>query len=96
MIAGNTLAGLTLVFLGATANRYESYEADEQSSVRDQFRLRIWLAFSGFSAALLAALCALANKWIDSQFIIIASVVFLFVSFVSLFIVALFTARSIR
>lgn len=96
MISGNAIAGLTLVFLGAIVNSYHSYRPEEQSTVRNRFRARVWLAFSGFSFALLSALFALIENWITNECVIIASITFLSISLLLLFVTALITALSVK
>ena len=63
MVAGGTaLAGFTLVFLGILQASYESFDADQRTSVQARYRLRGYLAFLGFLAALVGALAALAGS----------------------------------
>ena len=97
LIAGNTVAGLSLVFLGAIANSYRGYSADEQASVRDQYQRRAWLAFAGFALALLAAVCALLQDWIRCEWTWLETIARLFLSssLIAVFLAALITARSI-
>src|SRR5882762_5995012 len=52
--AGAALAGLLLVFIGAVASAYDSYDSEQQPAVRTMYRQRIWQAFAGFCLSLLA------------------------------------------
>lgn len=56
---GTALAGLILVFLGQVVASFESFEAVDRSAVREKHQRRAWLGFSGFAAALLAAVTGL-------------------------------------
>jgi hypothetical protein len=53
--AATALAGLILVFLGGVFTAYERYDTEQKAAVRSKYRLRAWLAFSGFLLALFAA-----------------------------------------
>ena len=95
LIAGNTLAGLTLVFIGNIVTSFSGYRSEEQSSVRGAYRLRIWLAFAGFLTALLAAVSALSHNWTEATWSIELGVGLLLISMLCVFIVALNAARGI-
>jgi hypothetical protein len=66
--AATTLAGLVLVFLGATSTSYESYPAVMRDrAIRKRFRRRAWFGFAGFALSLLAAFLALEGKWLHHE-----------------------------
>jgi predicted benzoate:H+ symporter BenE len=65
LTATTALAGLILVFLGATAASFEAFEKREQASVRSRFQARAWQAFYGFVLALVAATLAILGKWLN-------------------------------
>ena len=46
--SGVALAGLILVFLGAISTSFNSYQKQEQNSVRGRYQKRAWFAFVGF------------------------------------------------
>jgi hypothetical protein len=58
---GVTAASLTLVFLGFLFASWDTYEAEEQNTVRPKFLRRGWLAFWGIVAALLSMFFGLAG-----------------------------------
>lgn len=57
--AGAAVAGLVLVFMGATTAAYEAYEPPAQKLVRKKFLRRIWLAFAGIAFGMVATALAL-------------------------------------
>jgi uncharacterized membrane protein len=59
--AATALAGLILVFLGAISASFASYHKQEQAAVRARFQTRAWIAFVGFTLALLSAALALVH-----------------------------------
>jgi hypothetical protein len=66
--AATALAGLVLVFLGATSTSYESYPSImKDTRVRARFRRRAWFGFTGFVLALLAVGLALIAKWLHCE-----------------------------
>jgi hypothetical protein len=85
MAAAATLAGLLLVFLGATSTSYDSYDPILRTvALRKRFRKRAWFAFAGFALALVATLLALLGKWYQCNGASMAAVV--------CFLIALFWA----
>lgn len=64
--AGTALAGLILIYIGSLATGYDSYQPQEQKSVKGRFQRRAWIAFAGFVLALLAAALAIIGKWISN------------------------------
>jgi hypothetical protein len=61
--AAATLAGLILVFLGATSTGYESYDLMLRNrTIRARFQWCGWFAFAGFALALCATLLAILGK----------------------------------
>jgi hypothetical protein len=80
--AATALAGLILVFLGAIASSFASYQKQEQASVRSRFQLRAWLAFVGFVLALLSAALAVAGRWLALECAALLAIVLLFVALI--------------
>lgn len=65
--ASTALAGLILVFLGATSTSYDAYEATERGAVRNRYQRRAWFAFTGLVLALASVLLALIGKWLHQE-----------------------------
>jgi hypothetical protein len=65
--AGTALAGLILVYLGAAAVRYETLDAKDQSSAREDYRRHARRAFRGIVIALIAAVAALTAKSLNLE-----------------------------
>lgn len=69
--ASAALAGLVLVFLGATITAYEQFSAPERPSVRAKYRLRAWMGLGGFvftlvggCLAVVASVAAAPGVWL--------------------------------
>jgi hypothetical protein len=56
---GTALAGLILVFLGASLASFDTYRPVEKGAVRSKYRKRGYTSLGGFIAALLAAILSL-------------------------------------
>jgi hypothetical protein len=61
--AATALAGLILVFLGATAASFGGYEKTAQKTVRSRYQQQGWSALLGLIFALAATFFALIAKW---------------------------------
>lgn len=97
LVAGNTLAGLTLVFLGHTASSFDSYGADQQSPrVKRRHQVRAWLAFGGLVLSLVAASCGLLHSLTACKFLLPVGVVAIFLAMGSVGIAAFRTAWGIK
>jgi hypothetical protein len=68
--ASSALAGLLLVFLGATQTAFEAYEKSAQKSVLAKFRRKAWLAFAGFVLSLIALASSLLGKRFENDCLI--------------------------
>jgi hypothetical protein len=79
--AGTALAGLILIYIGVLVSSYGSYQPQEQKAVRGKFQARAWLAFVGFSLAILSAVLGVLGKWLGSPCTGNASVIVLLVAF---------------
>jgi hypothetical protein len=53
---GTALAGLILVFLGASLASFDTYTPTEKGEVRSKYRRRGYTSLAGFGAALLTAI----------------------------------------
>ncbi|MBZ9737973.1 hypothetical protein [Mesorhizobium sp. CO1-1-4] len=73
--AAAALAGLILVFLGATVAAYDGYNATQQGTVVARYRRRAAFAFFGFVLSLLSAGLALAGQWLAVGGWLIASAI---------------------
>jgi uncharacterized membrane protein len=97
VVAGATaLAGLVLVYLGAVASSFGSYEKQAQGAVRAAHQRRAWFAFLGVFCAIVAAALAVLGKWAENRCVAAASIVFLLVALVWGAITALLTALEVR
>lgn len=94
--SATALAGLILVFLGATATAFDSYETREKSTVRPRYQRRAWFAFVGFALALVSALCALVAKWLTNECAGLAAFVLLVLALIWVLFAALSAVREIR
>jgi lysylphosphatidylglycerol synthetase-like protein (DUF2156 family) len=96
LAAATALAGLILVFLGATSTSYDSYEATEQGAVRNSYQRRAWFAFVGFALSLVAALLALIGKWFHQECASLAAVVIFIIALILTLLAAFFSVREIK
>lgn len=94
--AATALAGLILVFLGATAASFESYQKQEQRSVIGRYQRRAWLAFVGFCLALLAVPLALVGKWYGQECAALVAAALLSVALIWVLLAALFAVMEVR
>lgn len=89
------LAGLLLVFLGNILAGFERYEAEERGSVRDKFKRRAHVSFTGFLAALISAALALLFNWCPTDCLFVESLVALTVSFGSVIVAGWISIKDI-
>jgi lysylphosphatidylglycerol synthetase-like protein (DUF2156 family) len=94
--AATALAGLMLVFIGFVATSFESYQKQEQQTVRARFQFRVWIAFVGFVLSLLSAALALSAKGFQIECMATSAYAMLLLAFVFAFLGALSAARGIR
>jgi hypothetical protein len=95
--AAATLAGLVLVFLGATSTSFESYAPIlRDDRIRRRFRRRGWFGFVGFALSLLAAFLGLIGKWLHQEFCALAALGLFAVALVWVLIAAVLSVRDIR
>jgi uncharacterized membrane protein YiaA len=94
--ASTALAGLILVFLGATSTSYDSYQATERGAVRSRYQRRAWFAFTGFALALLSVLLALIGKWLHQECAAVAAMVIFVVALFWTLLAAVFSVREIK
>lgn len=94
--AGAALAGLILVFLGAIATGFDSFQKQEQNAVKARYQRRAWFAFVGFVLSLLAVALALGGKWLGSPCAALGAVVLLAVALGWVFVAALGIVREIK
>ena len=62
---GASFAGLILVYLGAIAAGYDSYETTQKHAVRSDYRKRGWVGCIGILISLAAAGFGLVGKWLS-------------------------------
>jgi hypothetical protein len=95
--AATVLAGLVLVFLGATSTSYESYPAVMRGpAVRKRFRFRAWFGFAGFALSLLAAFLALIGKWLHQECCVLTAMGLFVIALVWVLVAAVLSVRDIR
>jgi hypothetical protein len=95
--AATTLAGLILVFLGATSTSYESYDpVMRDRKIRARFSRRAWFGFVGFSLSLLTVIFALIAKWLHQEWAALVSLILFMVALVWVLIAALMSVRDIK
>lgn len=97
MAAATALAGLVLVFLGATSASYESYDPLLRvRNIRARFQRRAWFGFIGFCLALVTVILALYGKVTESITSVEIALVLFVIAIVWLLIAALFTVLDIK
>lgn len=95
--AATTLAGLVLVFLGATFASYESYDPIQRgTALRARYKHRAWFIFVGFALAVLAALLALAGKWLHQECLALAALAVFVASSLWVVVAAILLIRDIK
>ena len=95
--AATTLAGLVLVFLGATSTSYESYAPIlRNQTIRARFRRRGWFGFIGFMLSLCASALALAGKWLHIDCYVQAALMLFGVSLLWVLVAAFLSVRDIK
>jgi hypothetical protein len=94
--AAGTLAGLILVFLGATSSAFDAYDAVQQNSVRNRYYARARAAFFGFLLALVSCGFAIGGQWYAKQGLVIASMVALGAAVLFVLVVAWQSLQDMR
>jgi hypothetical protein len=95
--AATALAGLVLVFLGATSTSYESYDPIMRDrAIRKRFRRRAWFGFIGFALSLLAVFFALIGKWLHQECSALAALAFFTIALLWILIAAVLSVRDIK
>ena len=94
--ASTALGGLLLVFIGSVANGYAAFAKQDQPAVRWRHLRKGLFAFAGFVLALVAAGLALAGKVLSADCLVAWSSCCLGVSFVVVFVAALFSVSEIH
>jgi hypothetical protein len=94
--AAVALAGLLLVFLGYLSTTFDSYARQEQGAVRARYQRRAWLAFAGFTFAILATAFGIAGKLFHQECLAIVGITCLAIALVVSLLAALFSAMEIR
>jgi hypothetical protein len=93
--AATTLAGLVLVFLGATYTSYQSYAPIlRDRTVRDRFRRRAWFVFTGFALSLVAAFSALIGKWFHHEYFALAALLLFAVALLWVLMAAVLSVKG--
>ena len=97
VFAGSTaLAGLVLVFLGGVLTAYETYDAEQKSTIRGRFKRRAWIAFSGFVAALTSASLSLLFHWNPASWVFCGCILSLSVSFAILLVMGFLSLQDLN
>ena len=90
------LAGLILVFLGATAAGFDTYERIEKNAVRGRYQRRAWFSYVGFLLSLLSAILAIIAKWLHNECLAAAAIWALFATFLWVAVAAIIVVRDIK
>ena len=93
--ASSALAGLLLVFLGATQTSFESYDKAAQKSVLTNYQWKARLAFAGFVLSLIALVCSLLGKRFEVDWLIELSLGSLLLGVVVVLCAAAISTREI-
>jgi putative Mn2+ efflux pump MntP len=94
--AATALAGLLLVFIGAIFTAFDSYEKQEQGTVRSRYQRRAWFAFFGFVLSIFATALALTGKWLQQERATIVAIACLAIALICTLIAAFFSVREIK
>lgn len=94
--AAAALAGLLLVYIGAISTSFDSYQKQEQASVRGRYQRRAWFAFIGFVLAILSVAFALLGKWLHQDCFGFAALICLGGALIWCVFTALFSVREIK
>jgi uncharacterized membrane protein len=94
--ATSALAGFILVYLGAVATSFSTFDAEQQTSVRAAFVRRAWFAFGGIILALLSICLAILGKWTDNARENLLSLFFLFATLFWSGVIALLAALDVK
>jgi len=95
LLAGNTLAGLTLVFLGNIYNTFHGYSEAKQDDMRATYRFRASWALAGLSTSLVSALCAFTYNLMEKDFLVYVGLEFFLFAFVCVLVSAYYTWKGI-
>jgi hypothetical protein len=95
LTASTALAGLILVFVGNAAKGFDSYQTEQQDSVRAKYRRQGWLGVFGLVATLASAVLALLYNWASAAFIVHVSASLLLASLAAVCAAALFQVLEI-
>ncbi len=97
IIAGSTtFAGLIIVYVGAVATAYSSYQKTEQKTVRGRYRRRAMIATAGVALAASSAAMALLGKWASSNWMVGLAAVLMLLTLAWGVGVTIETVREIR
>ncbi|HZR62861.1 MAG TPA: hypothetical protein VFA80_18100 [Xanthobacteraceae bacterium] len=94
--AGTVLAGLILVYLGAVATEYASFQKTEQGAVRPVFMRRAWFAVLGIVFSIAAAGLAVLGKWLALSCVVGTAAILLALALVWSVVIALLLAAEIK
>ena len=94
--AGAALAGLILVYLGAVATEYASFERTAQDAVRPTFMRRAWFAAAGVMLSIAASGIAVLGKWLGQVSLVGGSVVLLALALIWSAIIAILLAVEVK
>ena len=89
------LSGLLLVFLGAIANSYDSFDPVSKQAVVSQYAARAKLMGAGFFASLLAIVASVVGRWLSFPWLVYLAMGSLLLSLLVISIAAVMTVRGI-
>jgi len=96
LTASTALAGLLLVFVSNALAGFEGFDPVARRAVRMKYRVRGWLGFAAFTAALLSAVLSLLFYYDKAKETVIASVALLLLSLLLGLVAAFIAARDIH
>ena len=94
--AAAALAGFILVYLGAVATSFATFDAVQQSSVRAAFRRRAWFSFAGISLALATVFFAILGKLSESKWESNLAICFLALTLLASLVIALLATMDVK
>ncbi len=94
--AGSALAGLILVYMGAVAASFDSFEPQERKTVGPRHRGRAWFAFVGLILCLGSVGLALFAKWLAIECMAASALFILAIALAWVVGTALMTVRDMK
>ena len=93
--ASTALSGLFMVYMGTVSATYETFDAESKDTVKGKFRRRALCGLAGLTFALIAALAALAGKWLEATALVDISAGALVASLLVICVSGIFVVKDI-